>query len=66
VPFEVWVTALAAVQEKFARTEKILADQLLSNCKRPESIMRENGLLRVFNKVILEWALASHRPDLTR
>ncbi len=40
-----------------------LIDQLLSNYKKPEDIIGENGLLKQLTKVILERVLAAEMTD---
>lgn len=40
-----------------------LIDQLLSNYKKPEDIIGENGLLKELTKAILERALAAEMTD---
>jgi transposase-like protein len=43
--------------------DKKLIDQLLSNYKKPEDIIGENGLLKELTKAILERALAAEMTD---
>src|ERR1700675_1177391 len=43
--------------------DKKLIDQLLTNYKKPEDIIGENGLLKELTKAILERALAAEMTD---
>ena len=43
--------------------DKKLIDQLLTDYKKPEDIIGENGLLKELTKAILERALARGRDD---
>src|SRR3984957_13894065 len=50
------------IGEPMAIDEKLI-DQLLSNYKKPEDIIGENGLLKELTKAILERALAAEMTD---
>ena len=43
--------------------DKTLIDQLLAECKKPEDIMGENGLLKELTKAVLERALQAELTD---
>ncbi len=43
--------------------DKKLIDQLLTDYKKPEDIIGENGLLKELTKAILERALEAELPD---
>jgi putative transposase len=43
--------------------DKKLIDQLLTNYKKPEDIIGENGLLKELTKAILERALSAEMTD---
>jgi transposase-like protein len=43
--------------------DKTLIDQLLADCKKPEDIIGENGLLKKLTKAVLERALQAELTD---